>query len=349
MEPRRALVCHTVPLDESGGGQRAAQLARELAARGLAVDYLYVSPRFDFARGHPTERSPSWPGVTARLVGELSRAQLEALVSPDALVLLDAPHPAFEPVFALARERGAPTVFELIDAWDSSLGAGWFDEALLQRLVRGASVVTGTARGLGRRLVELGRADALYLPNAADGRLFDPKRGWARPAELEAGRRALVYVGSLTGEWIGWHFLTQAARGQPEARFYLVGDAPPAVRGLRRLYPNLRFPGMKPIAEVPAFLAHADLTLLPFMPGKISDAVSPIKVFEYLAMGKRVVATPLPELEGYPNVTLASTSAEFAAACASAPPPDLAAASAMAQHTWACRVDQLLEAVRAAG
>lgn len=345
MRLRHALVCHTVPLDESGGGQRAAQLARELAARGVAVDYLALSTRFDFERDRPSDAMASSHGVTPHLLSQLAPGQLEALVTADTLVLLDAPHPAFAPVFELARARGAPTVFELIDDWDSSLGADWYDAAFQRRLVQDASVVAGSARVLVERLKALGRADAHYVPNAADGRLFDASRGWPRPAELEAGRRALVYVGSLTGDWIGWAYLTQAARAWPEARLYLVGDAPRAVTSLERLYPNLRFLGLRPIDAVPAILAHADVTLLPFLPGRVSDAVSPIKVFEYLAMGKRVVATPLPELQGLPNITFAATSDDFARACGEAPPADPKGLQVAAGHTWAKRVDYLLGAL----
>lgn len=345
MRLRHALICHTAPLDESGGGQRAAQLAREFASRGVAVDYLALSTRFDFERDRPSDAMASFPGVTPHLLSQLGAGQLEALVTAEALVLIDAPHPAFAPVFELARARGAPTVFELIDDWDSSLGADWYDAAFQRRLVRDATVVAGSARVLVEQLKALGRADAHYVPNAADGRLFDASRRWPRPAAMEAGRRSLVYVGSLTGDWIGWAYLTQAARALPEARLYLVGDAPRAVTSLERLYPNLRFLGLKPIEEVPAILAHADVTLLPFLPGRVSDAVSPIKVFEYLAMGTRVVATPLPELDGLPNITFAATSDDFARACAAAPPADPRRLAIAADHTWARRVDYLLRAL----
>ncbi|MEW6430277.1 MAG: glycosyltransferase [Myxococcota bacterium] len=345
MRLRHALLCHTVPLDESGGGQRAAQLARELASRGVAVDYVALTRRFDFERDRPADSTVSWPGVTAHLLAELGPGQLEALVTAGSLVIVDAPHPAFAPVFQLARARGAPTVFELIDDWDTSLGADWYDAAFQRRLVREATLVAGSARSLVEQLRALGRSDSHYVPNAADGRLFDASRAWPRPAAFEPGRRALVYVGSLTGDWLGWAYLTQAARALPEARLYLVGDAPRAVTSLARLYPNLRFLGLRPIEEVPAYLAHADVTLLPFLPGRVSDAVSPIKVFEYLAMGKRVVATPLPELEGLPNITVAATSDAFAQACVQAPPAGPEGVTFASSHTWARRVDYLLGAL----
>lgn len=344
MALRRIIVCHTVPPDESGGGQRSAQLARAFAARGLPVDYVYLGDRFDFTQFRTEKSTLRWPLVTPRRLAELNRPLLESMIDPDTMLLVEAPHPAFEPIFDCAKSRGARIVFELIDAWDSTLGAGWFDTSVLKRYVTGATTVTGSARVLVAQLQAMGRTDAVYVPNAADAHLFDSRRVLQRPREVELTRRALVYVGSLTGSWIGWHYIVEAAKASPEALFYLVGDAPSAVRSLGRTCPNLRFPGLRPIEEVPAFLAHADVALLPFLIGKVSDAVSPIKVFEYLAMGKRVVSTPLPELQGYPNITIARTSLEFARVCRNPPPPEKNARF-LDEHTWDRRVDQLIDTV----
>ncbi|MFT2612714.1 glycosyltransferase family 1 protein, partial [Escherichia coli] len=59
-------------------------------------------------------------------------------------------------------------------------------------------------------------------------------------------------------------------------------------------------------------MAYSDFCLLPFSPGKISDAVSPIKVFEYLFAGKPVVSTDLPEINGYPGLRIEKNPEDFA-------------------------------------
>lgn len=48
---------------------------------------------------------------------------------------------------------------------------------------------------------------------------------------------------------------------------------------------------------------------------KISDAVSPIKIFEYLFLGKPVIATQMPEIVDYPGVFIANDPVEFATLC----------------------------------
>ena len=111
---------------------------------------------------------------------------------------------------------------------------------------------------------------------------------------------------------------------------------------------NMRFLGLKAQAALPAYLAHADVALIPFVVSRLTQAVSPLKVFEYLAMGVPVVSTPLVELRGMPHVHLAEGPAAFAAAVgrAAAEPRDEAALSAFARaNGWEARVDGLLAAL----
>jgi GT2 family glycosyltransferase len=89
----------------------------------------------------------------------------------------------------------------------------------------------------------------------------------------------------------------------------LIGSQPTTLP--IQLPANVFFLGEKPISDLPAYLKHADFAFLPFLPGKISDSVSPIKIFEYLFMGKAVVATDLPEVRNLPGVSCARDPDEF--------------------------------------
>ena len=61
-------------------------------------------------------------------------------------------------------------------------------------------------------------------------------------------------------------------------------------------------------------LHHFDVCIIPFKRNAITDAVDPVKLYEYLSVGKPVVATTLKEIEIYRDViTLADGVAEFEA------------------------------------
>lgn len=329
-----------VPFDDVGGGQRSAQFARALVDRGHAVHYVYLYKRYDFQQQRVVDSQVSVPLLTHSFIDDLSPERMAAAVEGDTVAIFELPHPRLLPYLEQLERIGVRCVYELIDDWDTSLGGDWYSRATHQQFVEKADVVVGTARLLVSRLVEMGRSDALYLPNAANDRIFDLYGHFPRPADLPTIRgRVFLYFGSLYGEWFGWDYVRTAARANPHDAFVLIGEAP---RGVA-VEPNMFLLGPKPIDALPAYLAHSAAALLPFIPGKISEAVSPIKVFEYLAMGKVVVATQMPELEGYPNVVQCGTEAAFAAACADLPAPREVEAF-ISENTWASRLDRLLPA-----
>lgn len=326
-----------LPAAQLGGGQRSAQLARAVARRGNRVRYVYAADSFNFERG-AVEDLPTPPHLTLHChVSATSPREMMQGLPAGSTFIFEAPHPRFSPYLEAAKRVGLRTVFELIDDWDTSLGAEWYDARLLARFAQ-CEVVTGTAKSLQAQLVERhGRQDALYVPNAADEEIFQGST-FERPAEFEVGRRALLYIGTLSGDWLSWEHLAAAGR-VPGARVYLIGDLPHQ----KRLPEGVISLGTRDVTSLPRYLAHADAALIPFKLGKVSDAVSPIKVFEYLFMGCPVVATPLPELVGMPGVSLADDPAEFAQRCVNAARPTPAERDDFVmRHSWSERAEQLL-------
>jgi glycosyltransferase involved in cell wall biosynthesis len=89
--------------------------------------------------------------------------------------------------------------------------------------------------------------------------------------------------------------LAAAARTLPAATFAVVGPlvdrSPEEFRDL----PNLRFFDAVPYSELPGHVAHFDVCILPYVLDATTHSINPLKLKEYLATGKPVVATPLPE------------------------------------------------------
>jgi len=303
-----------VPYDDIGGGQRAAQLTRVALKSGMRVVYVYVYRKFDFEQQVHIASNIQIPGLRHCHIDDVSPSDVFSEVSITATVLLDFPHPKFTPYFEFAKKRRLHTVFELIDDWETSLGTGWFDYDAYRDFVLKADVVVGTAKALITRIKSHGREDALYLPNAANEKLFDKYKKYERPGDLpKCNGTVALYFGSLYGEWFAWDYVVHAAESNPEMMIVLIGDCPPK-SGLPK---NIVLLGGRPIETLPAYLFYSDICLLPFVPGAISDAVSPIKVFEYLFMEKAVVSTPLPEIVDYPGVFCADSPEIFSRLCKS--------------------------------
>jgi glycosyltransferase involved in cell wall biosynthesis len=148
------------------------------------------------------------------------------------------------------------------------------------------------------------------VPNAGDYQHFlkAGDRTIAAPEVLELPRPVLGFVGNFLASKVDFELLEQVARGLPESSLALVGPPGRDTEGaLERLagLPNVRWLGPKPYQELPRYVAAFDVGLIPYLSNAYTRSCFPLKLYEYLAAGKPVVATGLPELAGMePDVVL---------------------------------------------
>ncbi len=113
----------------------------------------------------------------------------------------------------------------------------------------------------------------------------------------------------------------------PDYHFVIVGpvyDAGPLTsRALARLDTQAnvhRVPGVS-AEELPDCIAALDVCLIPYRLTAATVGINPLKVYQYLAAGKPVVASALPSLAGFADVvTCCDTAEEFRAAIGAAMP-----------------------------
>lgn len=89
--------------------------------------------------------------------------------------------------------------------------------------------------------------------------------------------------------------LKAAARLSPQATFVVLGPVVDRDPGEFRDVPNLRFLGAVPYSDLPGHVRHFDLCILPYVVDESTRNINPLKLKEYLATGKPVIASPLPE------------------------------------------------------
>jgi len=188
----------------------------------------------------------------------------------------------------------------------------------LERLAREARLVSATSRKLAEQMESLGVKEPLLVGNGVEWERFAGKD--TPPAEPEGladlPRPRAVYVGSVA-EWFDLELLFALAERLPTVAFPVIGPVRPALSSRLRGAPaNLRCFGARPYEEVPAWLAHCQAALIPFRRTPLTEAVDPVKVYEYLAAGLPVVSTPFsPELRDLAGpVTLADDASGFAEA-----------------------------------
>lgn len=172
-------------------------------------------------------------------------------------------------------------------------------------LLQGAALVTAVSDSLVQQAEKIGGRRVHLLPNGVDVERFrPPAEGVPEPEELQAlPHPRLLFMGALTA-WIDLQLLWKVAHHESKAQLILVGpkfDDALDQETFARLcaLPNVHWLGPKPYAEVPRYLHHADVLLLPRTKDAYSLACDPLKLYEYLATGKPVVTTAFPSAERF--------------------------------------------------
>lgn len=343
---RQVFIFAGVHYCDIGGGQRSAQLARTFNDMGYRVYYIHfaVHPLYGEGKEEPFRDGTMFnPTLLHCQADAFSVRDLDRLVSRGALFIFEVPVDKFEPYLDYAKANHIPTVYEHIDNWDSELGGWFYREHIFRRYLEESTLVTVTARLLGEKVKEVSpQTQYLYLPNAVNATLFEPVKSYEKPADLVEGKRTLLYFGSLWGEWFDWDKIVYVAE-HCDCAINLIGGYEGLEERMKTLPGNIHFLGQKPQVELPAYLAHSDIALLPFINSDIGKYVSPLKIFEYIAMNKPVLATPLDDIAGYPNVFTSDDEKEWARAVMEEWPAVTDTGVFTAQNSWYARCVAMLE------
>lgn len=290
------------------------------------------------------------PGVKQLALAAVRRAirqSLRRLGSPqvEALVV-----PNLEPLFGCAGER--TSVLYVKDDYLAGAALAGVPSARLARLAdrlpREADVVVAVSEVLAERLRDRG-IHATHIPNGVDVEVFSDA---GAPPRDEAPLAA--FVGHLS-ERVDPQLVAAVADAGVRVRMIGARQETMAAGHLARLesHPGIEWVGPLPYAELGRQLADVTTCLLPYADTDFNRASFPLKILEYLAAGRRVVATDLPAIRWLdtPLVTTATGPRAFAEAVRASTARPLeqdevdGRRSFARGHAWAARTRQLEEAI----
>lgn len=173
-------------------------------------------------------------------------------------------------------------------------------------MVERADIVTCSNRLLVDRVP---RRDALLVENGVDLERFRPE-GDVAP-DLPAGRPVIGYHGAVAA-WFDFDLLSGLVSLLPEVQFAMVGPVDPGVEGILPSSPNLHWLGSRPSDVIDRYVRGFDVGIIPFVVDEMTEAVTPLKMFEYLASGVPVVSTRLPACVETQGVLIGDDAASFA-------------------------------------
>ena len=351
---------HRVLFVESGGhigrhlwrlltGPDRGSVARRLFGGEQPAESITVEKALTFVPWG--QKFPFANRINSRFTGARIRRAARGLGGPRILWIYD------PTAFELVGQAGEDlTVYDVVDDYAEQVGP----DARRRRFVAAADeaaacrsqVVFATTTGLYERQLQR-NPETHLVRNGADFAHFSHTNGTAPEVRSFAGP-VVGFAGNLTAEKVDFDLLEAVARARPEWSLVLVGPPAENARGqLDRLgaLDNVHALGFRPYEELPAYVSGFSVGVIPYRATAYTRNCSPLKVYEYLAAGKAVVASGVPELSGMePDVTLADRPEAFVAAIESAlaasSPEAVARRRATAeQNTWEARTERLLDLV----
>lgn len=193
-----------------------------------------------------------------------------------------------------ARRRGVPVVVDLPDRiylFEKNPLIRRLHKALVFRALRGAAGATCCSRALLEEALPL-NPECVWVPNAAAPGPPPPER------RREPGRPVRVVFAGALEPWVDLGPMVEAARRSGIAAFTVVGEGSSKERLLDPSIPpgRIRFLGRVPFGEIPGLLEEHDLGIVPFRVDPLTDAASPLKLFDYWERGLPVLSTPTREM-----------------------------------------------------
>ena len=218
-------------------------------------------------------------------------------------------YPRWQPVCNALAGRW-PVIYDCLDD-QTALGDlfGHEMEEFETKLIQSSFAVTASGSVL-QEVLRRSRPDALLIPNGADFELFHD----AHPAGLLAhlARPVAGFFGAFA-DWLDFDWIESAAERFPLWSFVYVGRENFARAATATRWSALAsrcnihvFPQAAQ-SKLAQYLGEFDVCTMPFRDTRVTRSMNAVKLFEYLAAGKPVVAADLPETQRLREAGLIST------------------------------------------
>jgi glycosyltransferase involved in cell wall biosynthesis len=158
--------------------------------------------------------------------------------------------------------------------------------------------------------------NSLFLDHGVDYHMFaTAEQNPYIPEDLAGVKKPVVgFFGAIDDHTFDIPFVENLVDLLPHMSFVFVGEASSDITNLQKKV-NVWFLGYKSYEQIPHYGKCFDIAIMPWRENRWIEACNPIKLKEYLSLGKPIVSTPFPELKKYLDVVCVAETPEIFAEC----------------------------------
>jgi teichuronic acid biosynthesis glycosyltransferase TuaH len=292
--------------------QRPQHMAKRLADSGYLFFYCTMN-HFDSVDGFEQVHERCYLTNQFELVDQLPLRKIIHIYAAD-------PKCTWEYI-QKHRSAGDLVLYEYIDEIHSDIAGKEVAETLVDRHIKVLKtediMCVTSAEKLYRDVARLRTRNLALVTNGVDIEHFSVSRDRGNvPIELkdivEKNRTIVGYFGALA-KWFDYELVMKLAASHPEYEIVLIGwnydrslDEYPISD-----YPNICVIGPIDYKVLPNYACWFDVCTIPFRVNDVTESTSPIKLFEYMALGHPIVTTDMPECRKYRSVLIGKDHEDF--------------------------------------
>ncbi|WDZ57575.1 methyltransferase domain-containing protein [Paenibacillus polymyxa] len=205
----------------------------------------------------------------------------------------------------ILRPLGFNIIYDILDEWEEFNKVGqapWYSKAIEERVIMESDQVIAVSNPLKDKFKDL-RSDIQVIGNGYYGDLLGDSQitQTNKQDDIHVG-----YFGHLTEAWFDWNLIIDSAKRRPDIKFNIIGyGVSNEIKERIQYLDNIFMYGKIHPSELKNYVRKWHIGMIPFINSKLSNAVDPIKVYEYLYFGLPTVCTGIPHLKTYPMVRIA--------------------------------------------
>lgn len=301
-----SIIQSAFPFDELYN-QRTINLAKYLSSRNFGV--LYISWQWNRKELSNQAFKEVFPNVFSipmyTFIDNVEALNIFDETITDRFAFYNTPSLEYCNIIPDVRKSKFCIIYDIMDEWEqfSKVGqAPWYRKDCEELLVLQADSVITVSLPLKEKFMNL-RSDIEVIGNGyfknllGNGDISNKKKG-------DKNYVHVGYFGHLTESWFDWDMIFEVL-SDPDIQLHIIGygASDNIIKKLKK-YSNAKYYGKVKPQDLHKYVEKWHVGIIPFTNSKLSQAVDPIKIYEYLYFGLPTIVTGIDHLQKYPNVTV---------------------------------------------